>query len=133
MTRAAGTRVTEIVYAATGQNRNAKFKHWGTYREHRGNRQPDRQGARTVGLTGALPVVQTEDMYRQPVRQDPLRHCILYIQRALATSWGEGRLGTEGTDNQSQSTLGYCELYTQRAQTTSQTGAHWDTVLTEGK
>ena len=34
-----------------------------------------------------------------------LRHCLLYIQRALATNREEGRLGVEGTDNQTDRRL----------------------------
>ena len=86
-----------------------------------------------------------------------LEHCLLYIQRALATSWlGWRRLGTGGTDNQTHRvhitvghagalstvstegtdnqsdwvhTVGRCQLYIQRAQTTSQTrGTQWGTL-----
>ena len=51
----------------------------------------------TWGHTGST--VHTERTDNQSNRS-PLRHCLLYIQRVLATSLGEGRLGTEGTDNQ---------------------------------
>ena len=70
---------------------------------NRGHKHPDRQGTHTVGHTGALSTVHTECTGNQP---------------------GEGRLGTEGTDNQTDSgnqsdrgVLGL--LYIQRALTTS--------------
>ena len=55
---------------------------------------------------------------------------------ALANSRGRGMLGTQDTDNQTDSgqilwstlgALGQCQLYIQRAHTLSQTGAHWGT------
>ena len=38
--------------------------------------------------------------HRQPVRQGALGHCLMYIQKALATNRGRGAGGTEDTDNQ---------------------------------
>ena len=55
-------------------------------------------------------------------------YCMRNIERTLATSQREGRLGTKGTDNQTargltqRDTLGQCQLYIQRLQATSQTG-----------
>ena len=52
-------------------------------------------------------------------RQPALRHCLLYIWMAMATSQGEGKLGKEGTDNQTDrghtqwGTLGHCQIYTE--------------------
>ena len=66
---------------------------------HRGDRQPDKQGANRVRHTGTLLTVCTEGSDNQPDR-GTLGYCLLYIQRALASSWCGGRLGTEGTDNQ---------------------------------
>ena len=60
-----------------------------------GHRQPDRQGAYTVGHIRALSTVHTEDTDNQSDRHPLDRH----VQRALATSRREGRLGTEGTEN----------------------------------
>ena len=72
-----------------------------------------------------------------------LGHCLLYIQRALATRLVGRRLSTEGTDNHTDrgthggahtvghtcwATLGQYQLYIQRAETTSQIGAQWGTV-----
>ena len=84
------------------------------------NNQTNRSHA--MGQTGALPTVHTEGTDNQS-DSVPLGHCLLYIQRALATSWGEGRLDKEGTNNQIVHTewgrLGHCQLDIQRTHTTS--------------
>ena len=88
-----------------------------TYREH------------TQWGTGALTTVHTQIHRAQTTKSDKgtLRHCLLYIQREMAASRWDGRLGTEGTDNQTDrghtqwDTLGHCQLYIQRAQTSRQT------------
>ena len=62
--------------------------------------------------------------------------CLLYLQKTVATSWGEERLDTESTDNQTDrghtqwGTLGHLQKYAyiQRTQTARQTWAHWGTV-----
>ena len=103
-----------------------------------------------MGQTGALCTVHTKGTDNHSNR-DTMGRCLLYIQRALATShlgtegtdnqtgkgrtkWGahSGALSTvhnEGTDNQSdRCTLGHCLLNIQRELATSQTGEHWGTV-----
>ena len=105
------------------------------------------------GLTGALSTVRTEGTGNHPGRRrlgtenqtdtghaqwGTRRHCLLYIQRALADV-GDGGGVRLGTTNQSDrgSTEGPCQLYIQRTQTTSET-APWlgtmgqSTVHSEG-